>query len=510
MQAYSKGGFGGYFEIKILDPSGAYKRGMDPRITREEVDQMPVKFALRDQHNLVFRRGLAYLLYQCFSYGPPSPYTISDVSSATTNPFVYLVATDSQDRPTWGDSDGSDCVGKGTTLRGLKNDATGNTDWKRLNHYQYSSPYKDVEFVSYVYPTSGTGTPRGLDNYQICSLGMANADTIGGATFWGLRSVLGRPPRYQGIADQYNVAEGTGLVKNPTDTSADGYVVSTEQVGYEGDHLFDGVTADYGLTGAVNLGNSYYTEESSGPHKCGRVWTVDKKIKGARIVIPAGVNFNNVPNYFKFQYLTGTDPTNDAHWTDIPGADWTASSQAANIYATEEFGYDFSWTAVTAKGIRMTNMTAYATSSSVRIAELMFWEEVDPSGSGIQLVSGVSDVLRVAVEFPLSVPTYRQFSIGNVGPTKSMATVVAALNAQLYGYEMEAVRGPFGHLWLQATPNGANSLFQADTVANGSTANTPLGVGSTPTQKAGTDVPVTKAAGDAMTITYRYSIDARV
>jgi len=515
MQALGKGGVGGHFEIKILDPSGAYKKGMDPRITKEEIDQMPVKFALKDQHNLVFRRGLAYLLYQMYSYsegygGLCAPWSIADVTSPTTNPFVYLVACDSLDRPTWGDSDGSDCVNKGTTLRGLRNDATGNSDWKRLSHYQYSSPYKDVEFVSYVYPTSGTGTPRGLDNYQINSLGMANADTIGGATYWGLRSVLGRPPRYQGIADQYNVAEGTGLLKNPTDTLADGYVVSTEQVGYEGDHLFDGVTADYGTTGSVNLGNSFYSAESVGPHKCGRVWTANKKIKGARIVIPAGVNFNNVPNRFKFQYLTGTDPTNESHWTDIPGADYTGSDQAGSIYATEEFGYDFSWTAVTAKGIRITNMQAYSSSVSCRIAELMFWEEVDPSGSGIQLVSGASDALRLAVEFPLGVPTYRAFSLGNVGPTKSMSTICDAINAQIYGWEMEAVRGPFGHLWLQATPNGVNSKFQADTVASGSTANTPLSLGSAPAQASGVNVPVTKAPGDAMTITYRYSLDARV
>jgi hypothetical protein len=517
MQIQSSGGFRGHFEVKVLDASGTYKKGMDPRITPEEVAQMPVKYKLTDQHNMVFRRGIAFMLYHLFSYnegygGLCAPWTVPEITSGySTNPFQYLVACDSVARPNWQDSDASDCVNKGTTLRGIgMTGSSGYTDWKWMSHNQYSSPYKDAELVTYVYPTSGVSVPRGLDNYQINSLGFANADTIGGATLWGLRSVLGRPPRYQAIADQYNVAEGTGLVANPTNTSADGYIASTEQSGYEGDHLFDGVTADYGLTGAVNLGNSWYSNDVAGPHKCGRVWTVNKKIKGARIVIPANVPFANVPNRFKFQYLTGTDPTNDAHWTDIPGGDLTGSDQANNIYGAEEFGYDFSWTAVTTKGIRVFQLQAYTPTGGTRIAELMFWEEVDPAGSGIQLVSGVSDALRLAVEFPLSIPTYRSFSLGNIGPTKSMATIVAAINAQIYGYEMEAVRGPFGHLWLQATPNGANSLFQDDTLANGSTANTALGLGATPTQKTGVNVPVTKAAGDAMTITYRYSLDARV
>jgi hypothetical protein len=521
MQALSSGGAGGYFDIRILDPSGAYKKGMDPRITRKEIEEMPIKYKLLDQHNMMFRRGLAYILYQMFSYnegysGLSAPWTIPDVSpNPTTNPFQYMVASDSLSRPNWTDSDGADCIHKGTAIRGVGMVDGSNTDWKYLSYNQYSSPYKDLEWVSYVYPTSGTNTPRGLDGFQINSLGIANSNILASATYWGIRSVLGRPPRYQGVTDQTQIGEAAtdgGSDPLPINTGAlvNSYLVSSEQPGYEGHNAFDGAVADYGLNGAVTLGGSWYSNDVAGPHMIARIWTNNHKIEGARIVIPAGINFNYVPNYFKFQYLTGMDPTQEVSWTDIPGADYSASAQANNIYGTEEFGYNYSWTAVTTKGIRLKNISAYASSGGVRIAELMFWEKIDPSGSGISLVSGVNDTLRLAVEFPSGVPTYRVFTLGNVGPTKDMNVICAALNAQIYGYEMEAVRGPFGHLWLQATPNGADSYFQADTVANGSTANTNLGLGSTPTQKQGVNVPVTKAQGDAMTITYRHSLDARV
>jgi hypothetical protein len=273
-----------------------------------------------------------------------------------------------------------------------------------------------------------------------------------------------------------------------------------------GDNAFDGDTSAYGATGSVSWGGMWESPTASPTHVIARIWSSPKKTIGCRIVIPAGVLFNNVPKYFRIQYLTtGTDPNNDTNWITI--SDYSTSDQSYNIYAAEEFGYEYTWAAQNCSGIRLSNLSCVGGSGySVRIAELCIFEEQNPAGSGWQLVSGVNDRLRLAVEFPTGVPTYRVFDIGNVGPTKSSQTIVDAINAKIYGYEMEAVRGPFGHIWLQGTPNGVNSYFQADTVANGSTMNTWVGLPSSPTQQQGVDVPVTKASGDAMTITYRQSI----
>src|SRR5574343_1351051 len=89
------------------------------------------------------------------------------------------------------------------------------------------------------------------------------------------------------------------------------------------------------------------------------------------------------------------------------------------------------------------------------------------------MVAGVSDQMRiVAKSSPLPVD-YRNFYFGSLSTT-SVATLVNTLNAQLRGYQIEAVRSNFGYLWIRGTVQGNNSYLTLDSVANGSSVNTTL------------------------------------
>lgn len=509
-------GMRGTFEIKVLDPSKAPHGGIGPKVTLEDILAMPVKKNYKDISNMITRRGLSYFMYAMFG-GQTSPYYVPEiVYNPTTNPYAAFVLSNSNNRPTWDESDTQYDANGGTDVRGITLSTTTGV-FRRISvgHYNTGAfggtTYKDMEYVFYIEPNSGTTYPLGLDGWAISSIGFAEGVAAAytgnnSANRWGLRAVLGRPPRYQGVCDRNSVGEGTPTlyVSGP---AGDNYMESGHTGSYSGDKAFDGVAADLAWNGTPNLGSEWQSVDNPGPHKIARLWASDKKLIGCRIIIPAGCNFNNVPNRFKIEYLSGADPSNEAHWTTLLNYS-TGNDQANNIYSGEEYGYEYSWTAVTTKGLRISSMYAYATSSMVRVAELMCFEELNPGGSGVQLISGTNDKLRLAIDAPGT--SFRDFLIGNVGPTKSVSTLVDALNAQLLGYELEAVRSTFGHLWIQATPNGANSKLHADDLANGSTANTPLGIGDTPSQVSGVNVPVTKNTADALTITYRMSLDPRI
>lgn len=290
-----------------------------------------------------------------------------------------------------------------------------------------------------------------------------------------------------------------------------------------GEGCFDGDIESEVDTGLVDLGPlKWRSVDSSGPHTVGRIWgAADKAVRGIRIIGPSGTPKDNYPDLFKVQYLDVTkapglnpnnlEPADNNHWTDVVGQDYTSSSQDDNIYNNEDRGYEYVFSApIYTRGIRLTSMLASDSTKAVEIGELFIFE--DPAI--ITLTSGVNDAIKLATD---GVPggaigTYRTFELGDLVTTgdalnEDVQAICDAINAQVRGYELEAIRSEFGFLWVRCTVAGDNSRLDLDSEANGSTVNSDIGLDvAGETDKAGTTEVMRKYPADSFTFIYRAAI----
>lgn len=422
-------------------------------------------------------------------------------------------------------------VGKILKISGASN--SGNNGQRRITTYisatqiktdgQYAvdayENFSSAVLQDGVYAASTETGYKGLDYLPITTIGLSEGIACGSsesANRVGIRSVLGLAPTFQGVCDRTYVHEGTGLHlytgAETLGTYGDGYVQDSSVGNFTGNKAFDGYVQGEGLYGDVVLGDKWMSAAGSN-HKIGRIWstTTAKRLTGIRVVFPSGENKNNCPDNFYIQYLDASkvgnvpanlQPANDSHWTTI-GAQRT--SQADGLFANGKYGteYTFSLGGADAYGVRLYNLNAYSGSLAVEVAELYAFT----AGPTISLVSGVNDQMRFA---PLASPAatdYRNFYFGSLSTT-SVATLVNTLNKRLRGYQLEAVRSTFGYLWIRGTVQGSYSYMTLDSVANGSTANTVLGmpVSSIRRSLQGTTQPTMKLPCDALAIIYRFSM----
>jgi hypothetical protein len=383
-------------------------------------------------------------------------------------------------------------------------------------------PNDELEYVLFA-QDNPVGAPfetgdSAIDNFPIMAIGMAEGVDCGdgeGGSIWGIRAVLGLAPTFQGICDRDYQHEGTGLTlyTGATVLTVDGYVESGHTDGYSGDNCFDGYVQQEGLDGYVELGDKWSSIDSGGPHHVGRVWALaePKTIAGVRIVMPAGSLKASVPNRFKIRYLSASAnggnprPAQDTDWTDVAGEDYTGTDQGDDIFEGGTYGkeYVFATPVTNCVGIKISVLTAVDNAHYVEVGELYIFDEM----SAVTITAGVNDVLRLATD---GAPTVSAYSIGDVAATQDVQDLADAINRQVYGWEMEAVRSEFGYLWFRSTVAGDNSLFDMDSEANGSTANTTLGFHAAATQLQGETETVTKGVTEALTIIYRIKIDSDV
>lgn len=281
---------------------------------------------------------------------------------------------------------------------------------------------------------------------------------------------------------------------------------------YTGAKAFDGRVENLGRVevsategdepGRVIHGESWVSEDSSGPHVLGRIFTTTKTLIGCRVCIPAGTNKDFVPNRFKIEILNPTAngnnprPGNDNDWDTI--YDYTGTDQGTALYDAGVYGYEYTFAGVEAKGLRLSSMQGWDLTRNVKIAALMVFEE----GPSVDFVNGV-DKLRLATD---AFPTFREYDLPTLTSTTDQAEVVNALNQVLRGYELEAVASPFGFLWIRGTVAGDNSQVDLDSEVNGSTANSKLGLGTGAQVRTGITQSVLKWADDALTIIYRVNL----
>lgn len=308
--------------------------------------------------------------------------------------------------------------------------------------------------------------------------------------------------------------------ENMTDEAAPTGVTQVQIVeDYQGQNVFDGrvenegridgTTADDDPYGTVQHGEKWEPDSiGTSPDYAwvGRVWPTALKIRGIRICVPIGVPKDAVPNYFKIQYLDsglGDEPANTAHWTTYTNGDFSATEQGDTLFEAGLYGveYTFPDTLPLTKGVRVVGIQAIDPSTPPQIAALMIFTDWDPAGTGVQIVSGTDDRIDLATD---GVPNYRQFYMGSVSPTQDMQDMVDALNAQLRGWQLEAVRSRFGFLWVRGTVAGNNSLVDLD-VPSGA-CNATLGLPTSHVQRTGITQVVRKLPPDALTIVYRFSI----
>ena len=255
-------------------------------------------------------------------------------------------------------------------------------------------------------------------------------------------------------------------------------------------------------TGAVVHGEAWSSVDTSGPHTAGRVFASDKTIAGVRIVIPAGVNKDFVPDSFKIQLLDpganggSPRPAQDADYIDATA---TLSSQADAIFEAGVYGVEYTFTPTSCRGVRIKDAVAFSSTRGVKVAAFMCYEEMVA-----QALSANTLELKVK-----SGDSFKTFTLPDVSSTQDVNDFVTSLNTVLRGYQMEAVRSTFGFLWLRGTVAGDNSQLLIDAEA-GQDANTELGFPSGATTKTGITQAITKAASDALIIIYRVQITGDV
>lgn len=455
-----------------------------------------------------------------------------------------------------------------------------------------------------------------IDNLPIKSIGLAANIDCGageGNSHWGIRSIIGLAPTFQGISDRGYQHEGKQLLKytagsvtvdgytesdSVADTSLgtistnagdsissglitmldavddllstggfsqrehfrksfkvtggtnDGKVFTVKKVvgptqirvwesitddtngftaelleTYNGMNCFDGAVENEGQCrpnadhhdepGTVVLGEAWKANTVGGaPHYgfVSRIWAAAKKIRGVRIIIPAGIHKDAVPNYFKFQYLNsalGDEPTNHAHWSDYVSGDFTSTAQGDLLFEAGPYGveYTFPDTLPDTLGFRIYAVKAIDETVPPEIGEMLIFTDMDPAGTGtpdgtgIELTADSDDRLDIATD---AVPNYKQFNVGDLGPTKDTQDIADAINAQVRGYQLEAVRSRFGFLWLRGTVAGDNSYVDLDYPTG--QANDKLELPGVATQKQGQTQIIRKLPPDALTFIYRINI----
>lgn len=277
----------------------------------------------------------------------------------------------------------------------------------------------------------------------------------------------------------------------------------------ENEGRLDGTTDDNDPYGQVQNGEQW-TANGIGTSPdwawVGRVWPTAKKIRGIRIIAPIGVPKEAVPNKFKIQYLDsalGDVPANTAHWTTYANGDFSTADEGNDIFEAGIYGkeYLFPDTLPDTKGVRLVGIQAIDVSEPPQIGALMAFTDWDPAGVGVQVISGTNDRLDLATD---GVPNYRQFDIGSVGPTQDAQDFADAINAQVRGWQLEAIRSRFGYLWIRGTVAGNNSVVDMDAPAG--SLNAVLGFPGVATQRTGITQVVRKLPPDALTIIYRFSL----
>lgn len=285
---------------------------------------------------------------------------------------------------------------------------------------------------------------------------------------------------------------------------------------YSAEKAFDGRVENLGRVevvategddpGTVIHGEYWSSPDDAGPHTIGRIWSTTKSLIGCRICIPAGVNKDFVPNRFKIDILNpaanGNNPRpgNDTDWVTV--VDNSGADQATDIFDAGVYGYEYTFAAVDAKGIRLTGMQAFSSTRNVHIAAFMAYEDT----AAFSLVNGV-DKIRLATD---AFPTWREYDLETIADVTDQDVLVDAINKQVRGYELEAVAGPFHHLWIRSTVAGDNSQLDIDSEANGSTVNSKLGLSTGAQTKTGITQPVFKWPDEALTIIYRVNLTGQV
>jgi hypothetical protein len=328
------------------------------------------------------------------------------------------------------------------------------------------------------------------------------------------------------------------LETNVTVDDSGAWTTTTVKDANLGAYAFDGDMSAEVSTGVVDLGRKYRSVNTTAAHILGRVWFTAPadQIVGIRIIGPSGTPKDNYPEDFTVEYLDAQavggpgskgslEPHNDAHWTAI---DSPLTSQGTNIFDGAERGYEFLFTTPPPQadtfGIRLKTMKSVAGSlgsaSSVEIAELLIFGK----RGVITLTAGSNDLISVALDGTPSGPgtpgavgsSFVDFNLGNVTTTgvvanEDMQQVADAINDQIRGYGIEALRTPLGFLWLRQTVAGDNCQLDLDSDDNTGnlSCNAELGfqaVDATQTQSAGTTQAVQKLPSQALTIIYRANI----
>jgi hypothetical protein len=282
---------------------------------------------------------------------------------------------------------------------------------------------------------------------------------------------------------------------------------------YAGHNAFDGRVLNYGRVeatdtgtyavpndtpGTIQIGERWASPDTGVTHTIGRIFdSTVTGLKSIRIMVPNDVNINYVPDNFTIQIL---DPTANGG-NPRPGYndDWvTVSSggktgQAQNIYNNGVYGYEYTFTALDARGVRLTGIQAEVSSGKVEIAELYAHsqqtQDFQCSGKNLRLKHDNADA-------------YVQHEIDDIGSTVSVSDLLDPLNKALRGYQMEAVQSTFYHLWIRSTVAGDNAELWLDDEGSSGLASL-IGMPTTETERRGITEPITKAPGDAMTIIYR-------
>lgn len=522
-----------FSDLFELDSHGLPVRDAGGRIIPRHPERVSQDLEINNKWT---RRGLSYLMHRAMSGHGGGPYVPIEITyGQTTVPFsAFMLLADETGPPakpadarvTWGESDGqydaliaklNSVAGQGK--RGILFSDTGDTYLRRISvRYPTSTPYRELEYVFYAQANSApqeAGNLHYIDNFPIKAVCIAAGLACGydeANSQIGIRAILGVAPTHQCVSDRKYAHEGTGLHKYLTaetvGTYGAGYVQDTDDgAGHTGDKCFDGDVAAEATAGAPNWGSYWLSADATGPHRVGRVWATQKAIRGVRIVVPAGTNSNFAPDDFQIEYLdpakapggnpANLEPENATHWTLIS----TKTDVGITIYDTADRGleYDFG-VSKACYGIRLAALYAVSSTRKVAVAELLCYEEM----TAVTISSGLANnVLRLR---PAGSGLFKAFTLRNVGPTQSVVDLVTEINRQVRGYEFQAVRSDFGYLWLRGTVAGNNSIVDVDTVAAGSTANTPLGLPSGGQSKTGVTQSVTKLYDDALTITYRVAI----
>lgn len=504
-------------------------RNPDGSVPEAEALKLPVTQRVVASNKMLLR-GLSYMMYGTWWRCSTSYYSPSVIYNSGTNPFISVIFTRSQIRPDWFESNGSNNANsvptpgeKGTTTpnfgtRGVNiNDNTGTLRMTSILPKPNSNPHDTCEMVIYAQDNPGgaveTGN-KGIDNFDINSIGIAeglDAGDGGANSRWATRTVLGQKPQAQGITDRRSVGEpavggGTDPLPANAGTIINSYVASnqgSEPGGFEGHNGFDGhADEEYNYTTPGSWVGGSWRSALGSSHFLGRVWASTKQVSGFRIVVPQGINYDNVLKYFLCETLTGADPTNPAHWTPLAEHNYTASSQTATIYAAGPWGAEYMFTTPVAasNGFRIASMSAEGTGEYVELAELMIFEEMTPV-----TIDASQNKLSLSID---GGSNYGDYTLANVSATKDVQDLVDAINGGttglngVLGHELEARRTPFGFIVVQGSTQGVNSTLDIQTVAN--SAHTVLGL--TLGAYVGTAITITKGMNDILTFTYRITM----